>query len=89
MTAPANLGVGHVMSDESAHGDPDEEWIFVVCHNRACSRPLLISPVAPDLLDENRDLTLRAGDVAVACAHCQTQSNYRPEELRRGRAKRP
>jgi hypothetical protein len=89
MTALAYLGVGHVMSDESADGNPDEEWIFVVCRNRACSRPLLISPIAPDLLDENGDLTLRASDVAMICAHCQTQSTYRPEELRRGRAKKP
>jgi hypothetical protein len=64
-----------------------EEWIFVICHTSTCGRPLLLSPISPDMLDENGDLSLRSGDVVVACAHCQNESSYRPEELRRGRAK--
>jgi hypothetical protein len=64
-----------------------EEWIFVVCHAATCARPVLLSPVSPDMLDENGDLTLRAGNIVAKCEHCQTESTYRPEELRRGRAK--
>jgi hypothetical protein len=64
-----------------------EEWIFVVCHTPTCARPVLLTPVSPDMLDENGDLTLRAGNIVAGCAHCQTESTYRPEELRRGRAK--
>jgi len=64
---------------------PDEEWIFVLCHG--CGRPVLLTPISADMLDENGDLTLRAGSVRATCPHCQIEATYRPEELRRGRAK--
>jgi hypothetical protein len=64
-----------------------EEWIFLICHAPTCARPVLLSPISPDMLDENGDLTLRAGNIVATCAHCQTESTYAPEELRRGRAK--
>jgi hypothetical protein len=64
-----------------------EEWIFVICRTSTCGRPLLLSPISRDMLDENGDLTLRSGDIVAACEHCQAKSPYRPEELRRGRAR--
>jgi hypothetical protein len=59
-----------------------EEWLVVTCHNRACHRPLLLEPVAPEMLDDDGALIPPEGTLLVTCPHCQVESLYRSDEIR-------
>jgi hypothetical protein len=60
-----------------------EEWLVVTCHNPACQQTLLIQPVRPEMLDEDGAVTIPAETLQATCPHCEFESVYRSDEIRR------
>jgi hypothetical protein len=71
------------MAVGKVHFDPSEEWLGVICHNQACGRPVLITPIRPEMLDDAGVLTVRLATEPMSCPHCQTESVYRTNEMER------